>query len=158
MNNTLDHYGLIIKTLRRYRGYANQYSNVDHEDLIQEGWLAIVNKIDGHDPKRGAMSTYLMLWINDAMYKFVRRRSVVRRPIRCGQGMKLSDYTVSCCEFDEFVCRNHHDSPEDELEASQEVRQQLQDHRRKFKWLSRKSNKYHYIDWILKDDEKATAC
>lgn len=154
MNNALDHYGLIIKTLRRYRGYANQCSNVDHEDLIQEGWLAIVNKIDGHDPKRGAMSTYLMLWINDAMYKFVRRRSTVRKPIRCGQGMKLADYTVSCCEFKEFLCRVHHDSPEDELEANQEVREQMRAYRYKFKHLSRKAKKYHYIDSILKDDER----
>lgn len=152
-----DHKGLIMTVLRRYRGFATQYSNVDCEDLIQEGWLAIFNKIDGYDPERAAISTYLMPWISDAMYKYIRRRGIVRKPIRCNKGVRLSDYTIPICEFNEFVCRTYHDSPEDELEASQEVREQLKTYRLKYKWLSRKPAKYHYVDWILTEDERVSS-
>ena len=40
-DNILDHTGLIVKTARRYAYLAERYSNVEMEDLIQEGWLAV---------------------------------------------------------------------------------------------------------------------
>ena len=78
-NNPLDHYGLILKVLRRYENTAAYFSNVDREDLIQEGWVAIIRKIDGHNPDKGSISTYLMLWVVDAMNQYIRHRSVMRK-------------------------------------------------------------------------------
>ena len=74
-NAIIKHKGLIHMCLRDYIQLADLHSSVEKEDLIQEGWCAIIKKIDSHDPKRGAMSTHLCLWINDAMRQYLLKRS-----------------------------------------------------------------------------------
>lgn len=153
MLNTLEHKGLVIKLANYYSNAANQYSNVDIEDLIQEGWLAILIKSDDYDPDRGSISTFLFPWIKDAMYKFLRRRSVVRRPVSYNKGLKLSNYRIPCCEYNGDFHGLTSPSPEIEIESHQNVREKMEVYYNIFKNRTYKSEKYYGIEWALSLEE-----
>ena len=107
----LEHAGLIYKVLKRYKDAANTFSSVDHEDLVQEAWAVIARKIDGHDPEKGAMSTYLYPWIVDSMQKYINKRPLMRQEYDVGR--------VSI-EFEEFKAIKH-SSAEDVIIGMQEA-------------------------------------
>ena len=53
------------------------------EDAEQVGYVALIKAVEGHDPKRGALSTYATHAIKNAILKYVGRYAgVVSRPTR----------------------------------------------------------------------------
>jgi len=147
MLDPLEHKGLIIKILNSYRSYADSYSNVDYQDLMQEGWVAVLRKIENHDPERGAVSTLLHPWIRDAMSRYIKHRSVYRRSIR--SGLKLSDYMFHSSEFDDTKGTIYFHSPELEFEARQEVFIKMNYYYHKNKYRKVKNSRFIEIEELL---------
>ena len=108
----VEHEWMILTLLKRYKKTADMIGNTVCEDLVQEGWLAIVRKIDGYDPSRAKLSTYMFPWIEDAFRQYLRKSSTVSRK-RGKESLKLTDYMLGSVEYDEFRTGSVIDSPED---------------------------------------------
>jgi len=90
----LDHEGLVIKIANRYNYFAERYSNVDKQDIIQEAWVAVIKKHDSYytDKPNCAISTYLTNWIQDGIRQYIKKRSVFRRSLNNKAGESLNSY------------------------------------------------------------------
>ena len=166
-DNVLDHEGLIVKIAHRYSCFVDCYSNVDRQDLIQEGWLAVVRKMDGYDPEKGKLSSYLGAWISDAMRKYIKKRSVFRKSLSNREGESLSSYTrtpntereqedgegsISTPESLENLCTSS--SPEEEIMALESVEKVLRAYTRPIELNShaRRTKKYKEFKELLEED------
>jgi len=70
--------------------HATLPHNVELDDLIQEGLLALVDALKRYDPSRGVkLSTFLALRVKGAMYDYLRRLDWMPRSRR---------HTVKCVE------------------------------------------------------------
>lgn len=147
MIDPLTQKGLIIKILSHYKCYADRFSNVDYQDMIQESWIIVLIKIKEHNPDKGAVTTFLWPWINDAMQKYIKHRSVYRRPIR--KGFTLNDYILISKVFDEDKSNFINHSPELELEARQEVFIKIKDYHQKNKSRKVKNSRFIEIEGLL---------
>jgi RNA polymerase sigma factor (sigma-70 family) len=108
----VEHKWMILTLLKRYKATADMIGNTACEDLVQEGWLAIVRKIDGYDSTKGKLSTYMFPWIEDAFRQYLRKSSTVRKKRGKAQ-LKLTEYMLESVEYDEFRTGSIIDSPED---------------------------------------------
>ena len=103
---------MVLTLLNRYKATAYMIGNTACEDLMQEGWLAIVRKIDGYDSTKGKLSNYMFPWIEDAFRQYLRKSSTVRKKRGKAQ-LKLTEYMLESVEYDEFRTGSVIDSPED---------------------------------------------
>lgn len=60
----------------------NLPQSVDVEDLIQEGVLALLSSLERYDPKKGALSSFVMKRIKGAMLDYLRRLDWLPRNLR----------------------------------------------------------------------------
>lgn len=90
--NPLDHTGLIISNMRYYKVYADMFTNDETNDLIQECYLIILLKSHKYNPDKGAVTTFLVPWIQQAMRNYLRKRSFIRVPVRDNTGQSLIDF------------------------------------------------------------------
>ena len=165
----LDHEGLVIKIASRYNYFAERYSNVDKQDLIQEGWIAVVKKHDSYftDKPDCALSTYLTNWIQDGIRTYIKKRSVFRRSLNNKAGESLNSYIrtqnseneqedgeepVSSSESLINLCASA--SPEDELIALESVEEVLRAHTTPVdvNCRARKTKKYKQFKDILEEE------
>jgi len=59
-------------------------------DLIQEGQIGLIKALDYYNKKKGAFSTYATYWIRHKILEFIKKDSMVRKPI---------DVMVYCCRL-----------------------------------------------------------
>jgi RNA polymerase sigma factor (sigma-70 family) len=67
------HDGLVHRVAQRYRWACG--ASIDYEDLIQAGRLGVLRALRTYDPAKGKPSTYIMLWVRDAIVREVRDNS-----------------------------------------------------------------------------------
>lgn len=136
---------------RRYwnfiRSHANYFSNhVAHdrmhvENLIQEGYAALINAANDFDPQKSAWITHLTWRVRGAMHHYVRDRAcVVKRPSKFynypklladntqaaehnkyqeefGNLISLDDTADDELDLIETNCHNHNIGQHDDMEA-----------------------------------------
>ncbi len=56
--------------------------NVEVDDLIQEGVLALLSSLERYDPKKGALHNYVMIRIKGAMLDYLRKLDWLPRNLR----------------------------------------------------------------------------
>lgn len=80
------------------------FRNFDSDDLQQELWLAVCERIDRFDPTKASLDTFIDLVVNKALASLLRRRQRLKRdkgtvahsldsmlPSRCGAPTRLGD-------------------------------------------------------------------
>lgn len=65
---------------RAYAWQGQSTRHFDADDLIQSGYLALVDAVKGYDPERGAFITYLGFYIRNRFAEVAGRRGTKRRP------------------------------------------------------------------------------
>ena len=63
--------GLLYRLAQRYRGACERDRAVDLDDLIQAGYLGLVDAMHAWEPERGAWSTIAVYYIKNAMREAV---------------------------------------------------------------------------------------
>ena len=73
--------------MKNYTNYiekkANRYFNklkdtqIEKDDLIQEGFLAILNAIKKYDETKGSFSTYVTYWIDAKMIRYIEKNRLL---------------------------------------------------------------------------------
>ncbi len=82
--------------------------NVEVDDLIQEGVLALLSSLERYDPKKGSLHNYVMIRIRGAMFDYLRKLDWLPRNLRRhmkdveeamlemeGEGIEISDEEIS---------------------------------------------------------------
>lgn len=129
MNDPLDHYGLVLKEANRYRFFAERYSSVTYQDVIQEAWVAVIKKIEGHDAERGTMSTYLTLWIRDAIRAYIRSAGVMTPRRSYKKNFSLGRYIMKRQGIESIEFEIASPSPESILEGMEEADKVIEDYK-----------------------------
>ena len=66
---------LVVSNSRAFLHRLHRTSGLDHEDLLQEGVVGLTRGVEKFDPTRGyAASTYLTLWIRQAMGRLMQQQ------------------------------------------------------------------------------------
>ncbi len=72
--------GLVINEAKKYNGYP--YLNLEFSDLIQEGYIGLIEAIEKFDYKRGCkFSTYATWWIRRFILRALGRYSIIKIPV-----------------------------------------------------------------------------
>ena len=67
---------LIAYVAQKYKGYA------DLDDLLQEGFFGMKAAADAYDQDQGSFSTYAVVWLKQAMRRYIdNNQTVVRFPV-----------------------------------------------------------------------------
>jgi len=165
----LDHEGLIVKIANQYSYFAERYSNVDREDLIQEGWVAVIRKHDDYYKNKVdcALSTYLTNWIQDGMRQYIKKRSVFRKSLSYRVGETLQNYVrianiekepdngeepTSSADSLENLCTSS--SPEEEIMALESLEEVLRAYTTPIdnNYRARRTNKYVQFKDLLEEE------
>lgn len=137
MHDPLDHKGLIYKEL------AKRYATPEEKkDMAQEAWEIIIKKIPFHDPKRGAMSSYLITWIRYAFQHYLAKSNMYG-PYNKAQQNEPADINLSYLYHDE--------TPEAHIEGMQEAHRITQEYIKDYKKRrpkSRRTSKFKDIEKI----------
>lgn len=75
---------LVEHNLRLVRWIARRFtwSNIDFEDLVQEGNIGLMKAADKFDPERGRFSTYASWWIRAAITRAIAdQNDTIRKPV-----------------------------------------------------------------------------
>jgi len=83
----LDKEKIVLEYLPKIKRIAHdlKYSlppNVEVDDLIQEGVLALLSSLDRYDPKKGALTSFVMKRIKGAMLDYLRKIDWMPRNLR----------------------------------------------------------------------------
>lgn len=77
---------------------------MDHDDAMQEGFLALLQAVEHYEPSAGAFSTYLSYWIRATLGRALNETANAKRlPAHiCGQ---ITQYKRLCADYEkEFGC------------------------------------------------------
>ncbi|HDG61547.1 MAG: FliA/WhiG family RNA polymerase sigma factor [Thermotogae bacterium] len=66
--------------------------NVEVDDLIQEGVLALISSLEKYDPKRASLKTFVLKRIKGAMYDYLRKMDWMPRNLR--RSMKIVEQKI----------------------------------------------------------------
>lgn len=72
----MNHKGLVRMCANRYRYFLRQRPALSMEDLMQEGYLAVLEAEKTWQPEKGAFSTWAVFYIRKAMRKALELKSV----------------------------------------------------------------------------------
>jgi len=83
----LDKEKIVFEYLPRIKRIAydlkyNLPPNVEVDDLVQEGVLALLSSLDRYDPKKGSLSSFVMKRIRGAMLDYLRKIDWLPRNLR----------------------------------------------------------------------------
>lgn len=102
--NAADHLGLVHKIAGHYRN-----SNVEYEDLVQEGVVGLMRAIQKFDPKNGAkFSTYAQWWIRAAIGQFLATQPIVHMSAKTQRKARVAGTMPTQKRLDAVV---GHDGP-----------------------------------------------
>lgn len=79
---------LVTHNLRLVLQIARKHlwSQLEYDDLVQEGTIGLMTAIEKFDPSLGALSTYATWWIRQAISRFIQDySSVIRVPVHLGE-------------------------------------------------------------------------
>lgn len=70
-----------IQLIRKIANRYSRYSEYDcFDDLVQEGYFAIMHAADMYDPEQGAFSTYAVIWLRQTFRRYIDT---------CGNGLRI---------------------------------------------------------------------
>ena len=66
--------------------------NIEVDDLIQEGVLALISSLEKYDPKKASLKTFVLKRIKGAMYDYLRKMDWMPRNLR--RNMKIVEQKI----------------------------------------------------------------
>jgi RNA polymerase sigma factor (sigma-70 family) len=73
------HAETLVRFKARQLSRRKDFSPSDEEDLRQELWLHLLSRIDGFDPQRGSLRTFVNQVVNSAVAMILRGREQLKR-------------------------------------------------------------------------------
>ena len=55
------------------KNFRNSYFYIDKDDLIQEGYIGLINGIDTYNDKKGKLNSYLYICIKNRMINYCNK-------------------------------------------------------------------------------------
>ncbi len=96
--------GMIYLVARRYQGYCGGV--VDIEDLIQEGYIGMIEAAKRYDFNKSMFMTYALFWIRQRIGRYGKYKSKKREEISIhisiGEDLEIGDILKD--EFD-YICK-----------------------------------------------------